>query len=199
MQVNEAAVSYNRRRYTVEEYLEMESRSDVKHEYYRGEIFAMSGAKLQHNIITMNLGTALKEKLKGKPCRPYGSDMRIRIVQWDLFTYPDMSVICGEPKSMNDDQFNFLNPTIIFEVASTSTSDYDRGTKFKFYRDIPTLKEYVLIDTEAIAIEIFYINDRGHWELNEYKNSSDTLKLRSILVEIPLTDIYEDTAVAKQL
>ncbi len=199
MQVNEAAVSYNRRRYTVEEYLEMESRSDVKHEYYRGEIFAMSGAKLQHNIITMNLGTALKEKLKGKPCRPYGSDMRIRIDQWDLFTYPDMSVICGEPKSMNDDQFNFLNPTIIFEVASTSTSDYDRGTKFKFYRDIPTLKEYVLIDTEAIAIEIFYINDRGHWELNEYKNSSDTLKLRSILVEIPLTDIYEDTAVAKQL
>jgi len=191
MEVNEAAVSYNSKRYTIDEYLEMEHAAEEKHEFYRGEIFSMSGAKLAHNVITRNTMLALGNSLKGKPCQPYGSGLRIHIEKNTLFTYPDISVICGNPESRNNDDMNFLNPTVIFQVASPSTRDYDRGSKFMLYRDIPTLKEYVLIDANAIRVENFYINDRGHWELNEYKSIDDTLQLSSLQTGITLQAIYE--------
>ena len=197
MEVNEAAVSYGKLHYTIEEYLEMENAASEKHEYYQGEIFAMSGAKLQHNIVTINLIAALKEKLKGKPCRPYGSDMRIHIPKNTLFTYPDISVVCGDPVSRNDDDMNFLNPTVIIQVASPATRNYDREAKFTLYRDIPTLKEYVLADPQAIRIESYFINANGNWELRDYRSIEDTLELRSIGVTISLTDIYEETKVLR--
>ena len=199
MEVNEPAVAYGKQRYTIEEYLELENAATEKHEYYQGEIFAMSGPKYQHVKICANIQTYLGQKLKGKPCQPLGSDMRVHIEKNTLFTYPDILVVCGDPLFLNNDEWNLLNPTIIFEVLSPSTKNYDRGEKFRLYRDIPTLKEYILIDPEAIIIESWGINAQGNWELKEYKALNETLQLESIQVSLELRDIYEGTKIAKTL
>jgi Uma2 family endonuclease len=153
----------------------------------------MSGAKVQHNRIAKNLIFLLQRNLKGKPCESFGSDARVHVEKNTLFTYPDVSVVCGEPVTLNNDEYNVLNPTIIFEVLSPSTKNYDRGDKFKLYRDIPTLKEYILVDTEGISIEAFSINSQGNWELKEYKSINDVLFLKSILVDLKLEEIYDGT------
>ena len=132
MEVKEPAPSYEKKRYSIEEYLEMEQESDIKHEYYRGEIFAMSGPKVQHNIIAVNVLTLLKQKLKGSPCRPFNSDQRIHIPLNTLFTYPDISVICGEIETLNNDEWNILNPTVLIEVLSPSTKNYDKAENSLF-------------------------------------------------------------------
>ncbi len=197
MEVREPAVAYNSRQYTIEEYLEMENASEDKHEYYKGEIFAMSGAKLAHNEITSNTFVEIGRILKGKPCRPYGSDLRIHIPANTLFTYPDISIICGEPETRNNDEMNALNPTVIIEVLSPSTKNYDRGQKFMLYRNIPTLKEYILIDSTTIHVEAFAINAAGNWELKEFKSIKDTLSMSAIQVTIGLADIYERVKLAE--
>ncbi len=179
------------RKYTIEEYVELETASVEKHEYYKGDIFAMSGGKLKHNMLAVNLIVALANRLKGKPCQPYNSDTRIHIKKNSLFTYPDVSVFCGDPESLNDDEYNFLNPTVIFEVLSPSTRDYDRTTKFQLYRDIPSLKMYVLAEPEYPFIEAFHINAQGFWELHEYKNLEQTLLLPVLQTELPLVAIYQ--------
>ena len=195
MEVNEPAVAYGKRHFSIEEYLEMENAATEKHEYYQGEIFAMSGAKLAHNIVTSNLHVSLGRILKGKPCRPFGSDLRIHIEKNTLFTYPDISIICGEPKSLNDDDMNFLNSSVIIEVALLTTRE--RKARFKSYRDIPTLKEYIMVDTTSISIEDWFINSDGNWELKEYDNITHSLELSSIQVSVELREIYEGTEVAK--
>lgn len=192
MDVKEPFPAYSKERYTIEEYLEMENAATEKHEYYKGEIFAMSGAKLRHNIITTNVLVALSIKLAGKPRRPFGSDMRIHIPKNTLFTYPDISVVCGEVESRNNDEMNFLNPTVIVEVLSQSTKNYDRGEKFRLYRDISSLKEYILVDSEAINVEAFHINSQGHWELVEHKDINDMLQIAAIGVELALIEVYKD-------
>ena len=197
MEVNEPEVAYEKQHYSIEEYLEMENAANEKHEYYKGEIFAMSGARLAHNVVTRNLMISLGNKLKGHPCQPFGSDLRIHIEKNTLFTYPDLSIICGDPESLNNDKMNFLNPTVIIEVASPATRDYDRGEKFKLYRDIPTLKEYILIDPLAIGIEAFFINNTGNWELKDYNDIDQNLELSSIQVAVELKEIYEGTEIAK--
>lgn len=193
MEVREPAVAYAQRKYTIEEYLEIENAETEKHEYYQGEIFAMSGAKISHVNIVMNLSTALKVKLRGKPCQPYGNDLRIHIPTNTLFTYPDISIICGEPETLNNDDMNALNPTVVIEVLSPSTRSYDRGEKFRLYRDIMSLKEYILIDSQTVAVEDWYINDHGNWELNEFKTISDTFKLKSINIDLSIEELYEGT------
>lgn len=193
MQANEPAIAYNKRKYSIDEYLELENASAEKSEYYKGEIFAMAGAGGQHNIITSNLLTNLGYKLKGKSCKPFGSDLRIHIEKNTLFTYPDISIICGEMKSLNNDDLNFLNPSIVLDVLSSSTKTYDGGSKFKLFRDIPTLKEYILVDSEAIGIEAFHINGHNLWELHEFNNIDETLYLPTIQVSLPLREIYEGT------
>ncbi len=193
MEVREPAVAYAQRKYTIEEYLEIENAETEKHEYYQGEIFAMSGAKISHVNILMNLSTALKVKLRGKPCQPYGNDLRIHIPTNTLFTYPDISIICGEPETLNSDDMNALNPTAIIEVLSPSTKSYDRGEKFRLYRDIKSIKEYILIDSQTVAVEDWYINDHGNWELNEFKTISDTFKLKSINIDLSIEELYEGT------
>lgn len=193
MDVKEPAVSYSNKKYTIEEYLEMEQASQEKHEYYQGEIFAMSGAKVTHNIIATNTAALFTNKLKGKPCRPFNSDQRIHIEKNSLFTYPDISIVCGEIETRNNDEWNVINPTIIIEILSPFTRDYDRGQKFKLYRDIPSLKEYVLIDSESINVEIFFLNQQGNWELKEYTTIDDSFALDSVQVKLQLQEIYEGT------
>lgn len=198
MDVKEPAVSYSNKKYTIEEYLEMEQTSQEKHEYYQGEVFAMSGPKVPHGIISGNTFLALGNQLKGKRCRPFNGEQRIHIEQNTLFTYPDIFVVCGEIETRNNDDWNILNPTVIVEILSPSTRDYDRGQKFKLYRDIPSLKEYVLIDSESINVEIFFLNNEGYWELREHKSIEDSFVLKSIQVKLDLKEIYEGTKLISQ-
>ena len=201
-EVREPEVVYGKKKFTVQEYLEFEKASAERHEYYKGEIFlmqghgemlAMSGAGSRHNLIFSNLFTGLGIRLKGKPCRPYGSDMRINIPENTLFTYPDISVICGDLINIAEDEDTVIKPTVIIEILSPSTKNYDRGEKFKLYRDISTLKEYILVDSQSVNIEAFRINDRDHWELQEYKALCGNLDMPSIMVSLPVQDIYEGT------
>ncbi len=191
MDVREPVVAYGNRKYTIEEYLELENAATEKHEYYHGEIFAMSGAKLQHNAICGNLYFQLRQKLDGKGCRPFNSDTRIHIKKNTLFTYPDISVVCGEIETLDNDDMNVLNPSIIFEVLSPSTRNYDREAKFILYRDIPTLKEYITIDPASVRVEAWHINANGNWELKEYKAIEEILRLPTIDVSLSLADVYE--------
>lgn len=198
MEVREPALAYGKQKYTIEEYLAMEELATEKHEYYKGEIFAMSGAKHQHNVVKKNIYSSLLSKLKGKPCQPWDSDSRVHIQKNTLFTYPDISVVCGDPEFLNNDEWNLLNPTVIIEILSPSTKNYDRGDKFNLYRDIPSLKEYILVEPEKISIEAFYINQNGQWELKEYKNLNDILEIKAIQFAMPLTDVYEGSKIITQ-
>lgn len=191
MEANEPAVAYGKQKFSIEDYLEIENTSIEKHEYYKGEIFAMSGAKMPHNDISKNLSGNLYVKLKGKKCQPYGSDVRIHIESNTLFTYPDISIICGDVVTRNNDDYNVLNPTVIIEILSPSTKNYDRGEKFKLYRDIPTLKEYILVDSESIHIEVFRLNENNHWELEEYNSTENLLHIKAINENILISEIYE--------
>ena len=199
MEVKEPAIAYGKQKISIDEYLEMENASSEKHEYYQGEIFAISGAKVPHNIIATNLVVALTIKLKGKSCRPFNSDQRIHVEANTLFTYPDISIICGDIITRNNDGYNVLNPTVLIEVLSRSTKNYDRGEKFKLYRDIPTLREYVLVDSESIHIEIFRLNANNHWELEEYNKGSRTILIQAINTPLSIEEIYEGTELFKQI
>lgn len=188
--VNEPAVAYHKRHYTVKEYLAMEKPSTVKHEYYQGEIFAMSGAGLNHNKIFSNVFIELGNRLKNKSCRPYGSDMRMNIPENTLFTYPDISIYCNGLKHSDVDEETFILPTVIIEILSPSTKNYDRGKKFSLYKDIPSLKEYIMIDSESISVEAYYINEEKNWMLNEHKEISGILTFVSMGFDVPLSEIY---------
>lgn len=191
MEAREPAIDYKKQPISIEEYLEKENAATEKSEYYRGEVFAMSGAKVPHNKIVGNLYFSLRKKLEGKSCQLFGSDLRIHIESNTLFTYPDISIICGDIKTLNDDDMNVLNPTVLIEVLSSSTKNYDRGEKFKLYREIPTLKEYIMVDSESVHVEVFRLNDKQHWELEEYKDLQMNLPIKAVNETIALTDIYE--------
>jgi Uma2 family endonuclease len=204
MDMREPVIAYGKTKLTMEEYLQWEKTQQEKHEYYRGEIFtmgghgdalAMSGASHRHNKIFSNLLIGMGILLKGKSCQPYGSDMRIHIPENTLYTYPDISIICNDFISSDFDEDTVVQPTVIIEILSPSTKNYDRGEKFTLYRDIPTLKEYILVDTASVRIEAFRINDRGYWELEEYKSVDDILRISSVVISLPVADIYEGTKI----
>ena len=193
-EVKEPAIAYGKRKFTEEEYLEMERASLTKHEYYRGEIFAMSGASDEHVIISKNLYDELAYKTRGKPCQPYGSgDMRVYIPENTLYTYPDISIFCGDIKSKSKDKDNFIGPAVLIEILSPSTRKYDRGDKFKLYKDIPTFKEYVLVDSEAVGIDVWRLDAQNCWELQVCKDLNSMLEIRTLGLRIPLKKIYKNT------
>jgi Uma2 family endonuclease len=130
---------------TAKDYLEFERNSDIKHEYFDGEIFEMSGAKRNHNKITTNLSGLVWQHLKGKNCENYSNDMRVFVPETGLYTYPDLVVVCGEPQFQDDVFDTLLNPVLLVEVLSDSTESYDRGKKFQHYRSIESLQEYILV------------------------------------------------------
>ncbi len=194
--VREPAVAYGKTQLTEVEYLSFEKASQTKHEYYKGEIFAMSGAGRRHNIIFSNLFGQLAYNLKGKFCQPFGSDMRLHIPENTLYTYPDITIYCGDVKSSEKDEDTAILPTVVIEILSPSTKEYDRGTKFKLYRGIPSLKEYILIDTEMINVEIFTLTANNTWQLNELKDLNDSLTIQTVDFTVSLADIYEGTKLA---
>ncbi len=193
MEVHEPSPAYNKQFVSVKEYLEQEKMSVEKHEYCKGEIFAMAGAGSRHNVIFSNVFIAVGIALKGNKCQPYGSDLRIHIPENTLYTYPDISIICDDIINSPEDEDTAVAPTVIIEILSPATKNYDRGEKFMLYRDIKTLKNYVLIDSESIHAEVFSINQSNLWELKEYKHLSDKLVINSIQFSLTLHEMYEGT------
>lgn len=195
--VSEPEAEYHLR-YTLEQYLAIEKKSNSKHEYFENEIFRMAGASDAHNEIFSNLFFQIASKLKGTSCRPYGSDKRLHIPENSLYTYPDISIYCNGLKHSANDKDSSILPTVIVEILSDSTQTYDRGDKFKLYRDIPSLKEYILIDSLKATIESFFLNQNNNWELQVYTGQTEYLKFKSLTIDIAIQDIYENVPL-KQL
>ncbi|HEY6503561.1 MAG TPA: Uma2 family endonuclease [Chitinophagaceae bacterium] len=189
-EVKEPAPKYNY--VSPEEYLEMERASEKKHEYFKGEVFAMSGASIPHNDIAYNINRLVAPFLHGKGCKIYGSDFRVHISENSLFTYPDFSIVCGKTETSDVYTDNLTNPAVIIEILSKSTKDYDRGTKFSLYRSIKTLKEYILIDSTTISVELFARQEDNSWNLTEFKQLSESFFISTISLLLSLKDIYED-------
>ncbi|MES2764375.1 MAG: Uma2 family endonuclease [Bacteroidota bacterium] len=175
-----------------EEYLERENTALEKSEYYNGEIFAMAGAKPNHVRITSNLTVHLANALRGKDCEVFPSDLRVNIPQaGNLFTYPDISVVCGKSDFSGPDPISLLNPTLIIEVLSDSTANYDRREKFALYRQIFTLKEYMLVNQKQPFVEVFFKNDSSEWIYSSTSDLQDSILLKSLDISLPLVEIYE--------
>jgi Uma2 family endonuclease len=178
-------------RISVEEYIAREERAEIKSEYYRGEVFAMSGGTRNHATIVGNIFGQLFNKLRGKPCRPSNSDQRIYIPKVGLHTYPDVSVTCGPPQSEKIDPQANANPTLLVEVLSESTEHYDRTQKFDFYKQIPSLQEYVLVSQNEARIEKFVRSENGGWTLFTAVGLDSEIGFESIDCRLSLADAYE--------
>jgi Uma2 family endonuclease len=178
------------RRYTEAEYLAIERDAETKHEFYRGEIFAMSGASRQHNRITVNVSAILHEQLKNRECEHFTNDMRVKVESTTLYTYPDVVVTCHEPRFLDKELDTLLNPQVIIEVLSDSTEKYDRGKKFEHYRTIPSLREYVLISQDRAHIDRFALNEQGQWALSDATGLEASIELTAIDCHLPLAEVY---------
>lgn len=179
---------------TPEEYLKAELASETKHEYYGGQVFAMAGASLEHNQITRNIGGQLYVQFRGGPCQAFIGDLRVKAEETGLYTYPDLVAVCGEIQRDLLDRNTLTNPTLIIEVLSPSTEDYDRGRKFLHYRRIDSLTDYVLVSQDKPWVEHFSRQPDGRWILTEVGDMSDVVKLPSVGAELRLADIYEAVA-----
>ncbi len=178
------------KKYTEQEYLELERKAEYKSEFFAGEIFALAGTTNPHNIITGNFYAFLHTSLKGKGCRPYGSDMRVHTPINSLYAYPDISVVCGEKKFLDNVFDTLLNPAFICEVLSKSTADYDTGGKFIRYRSIESLKEYWVISSLECRLQKFVKQTNGSWLLTETTNVNDKVLIESLGEEVPLSEVY---------
>jgi Uma2 family endonuclease len=181
-----------RKLYSEEDYLFLERAAKTKSEFYRGEIFAMSGASFQHNQIASNIGGEIRNLLKGKRYNIYGSDLRVHTQLNSFYTYPDATVICGDPTFIDREFDTVINPTVLFEILSPSTAEYDRTIKFDFYKKIPSLKEYVLIDSQSILVQLYTKQVDKNWLITELKEIDTKLHLTSIEISISLKEIYSD-------
>jgi Uma2 family endonuclease len=178
------------RHYTEAEYLAFDRASEIKHEFYRGEIFALSGASRQHNRINFNLSACLHGQLKDRDCDAYANDMREKVQSTILYTYPDIVVTCNEPRFLDSNVDTLLNPQIVIEVLSDSTERYDRGKKFEHYRTIPSLREYVLVSQDRAHIDRFSLNEQGQWVLDDASGLDAVIELTTISCRLPLAEVY---------
>lgn len=180
-----------KRKLTPEEYLEMERKAEYKSEYFDGEIFAMAGAKRNHTKIVGNLCGLLWQHLKGKDCEFHPNDMRVFVPKTGLYTYPDLVVVCGEPKFQDKVFDTLLNPILIIEVLSDTTETYDRGKKFQHYRSIESLQEYVLVSQDEARIEKYVKQGDGFWILSEAVGLDAKIKLDAIDCELALSEVFD--------
>lgn len=178
-------------RVSVEDYLAGEGRADIKHEYLAGEVFAMAGASEAHVTIALNLATLLRSHVRGGPCRTYIADMKVRIEAANAFYYPDVFVTC-DPSDAREALFK-RHPRLVIEVLSDSTAAVDRGAKFAHYRRLESLTEYVLIEPERRAVDVFRRDMEGRWVLHPFA-AGDTLELASLDFRCTLDAVYEDVA-----
>jgi Uma2 family endonuclease len=175
----------------LEEYRNLETSAETKHEYHDGEIIEMTGGSINHNSILINLIVLLKLALRGTNYRLQSSDLRLWIPQYNRGLYPDLMIIAGEPLLSDNRNDEILNPCLIIEVLSPSTSGYDRGDKFRYYRSIPQLNQYLLVSQEEILIESYSKTSENNWLLQEYTPARGIISLDSLGISLNLVDIYE--------
>jgi Uma2 family endonuclease len=179
------------KRYTPEEYLELEEKADYKSEYHDGEIVPMTGGTTNHNELALNLAAAFKSTLKRQNYKVYIGDVRLWIPRHQLYTYPDVMLIQGQPVYHGKGTTTITNPQLIAEVLSKSTQNYDQGDKFTYYRSIPELREYLLIDQSQFRVMQYAKTDSGSWLLTETTGEAATLTLATVSFNLPFADLYE--------
>lgn len=179
---------------TPEEYFVWEDQQALRYEYVDGEVYGMSGGSLSHSGIGVNVVALLKAHLRGSQCRVFNSDAKVGLSTRGPFTYPDISVTCDDRDKTAQKYVAY--PSVIIEVLSPSTEGYDRGGKFAIYRCFPSLKEYVLISSTAIEIDIFRPNLAGKWELSSYGAGED-VEFGAVGLTVPIEQIYEDISVVQ--
>lgn len=182
------------RQMTEAEYLALERSGQVKHEFMAGEVYAMSGASEPHNLITTSTIAILYNQLRGRPCKVYPSDMKVRTPATGSYAYSDITVVCGEAHFADDQRDVLLNPTVIIEVISPSTERYDRGRKFQHYRELKSLQEYILIAQDSPRIERFVRQENLFWQFNEAHGIDAALELSSFGCALTLAEIYEQVS-----
>jgi Uma2 family endonuclease len=183
-------------RLTVQDYLVLERRAGTRSEYLDGEMYAMAGASHEHNVIVTNVVAALRPQLRGKGCTLYANDMRVR-TPTDFLAYPDVIVLCGEKRFDDPRRDTVLNPTVIFEVLSESTQEYDRGTKLAHYREIPALAEVLLIAQDRPHVEHYLRQAADRWLLTEIHDRQHILDLSSVGCKLALVDVCEEVLEAQ--
>lgn len=176
---------------TSQEYLALERQAEVKSEYYAGEMFLMSGASRAHNLIVANLIREIGNQLKGRTCRVYPSDMRVKVDSTGLYTYPDVIVVCGEEQFDDEHEDTLLNPTVVIDVLSDSTEAYDRGKKFEHYRRLESLAEYVLVAQTNRHLEHYTRKSADEWLLTEASLPDSEIELPSCGCVVSLAEVYD--------
>lgn len=171
--------------------MELERASDVRHEYYRGEIFAMADGSFRHAVVIQNIAGELRNSLKQRPCVVMTSDMRVRVRVDGLYTYPDIVVVCDPPKFGDNRTDTLLNPALVVEVLCPSTAAHDRGFKFAQYRLIEGLQEYVLASPSEARVEVFRRQADGSWLMTEALGLDTLCEFQSVGCSIPLAEIYD--------
>ena len=180
------------------EYLELERDAEYKSEYLNGEIFAMTGASRNHNLITTNIVVSLGQQLRGKTRECYGGDMRVKVAASGLYTYSDVVVVCGEPKFEDAYVDTLLNPTVLVEVLSTSTERYDRIAKSSYYRTLDSLSEHLLVAQDKHRVEQYVRQADSQWLLFDYRSLDNIVELQSIDCSLALSDVYDKVSVDPQ-
>jgi Uma2 family endonuclease len=177
------------RQYTLDDYHRIEETSPIRHEFYRGEIFAMAGGSVTHNHISANVVALLRTTLARTPCSAFGSDMRL-CTPSGLLTYPDAMVICGDIGLVPGREDEVTNPVLIVEVLSEATRAYDRGEKFALYKTLPSFREYLLIEQQRVCLEVQRCDAQGGWTPVVYDSLDRVVQLGSVPVELPLAEVY---------
>ncbi|MCX4246258.1 Uma2 family endonuclease [Paraliomyxa miuraensis] len=172
-----------------QEYLAFERAAEGKHEYWHGEVFAMAGASRRHNLLVGNLVRLLGNALLEGPCEVYPSDMRVSRDATTVFTYPYVTVVCGEPRFADDGHDALLNPLLIVEVLSESTEAYDRGKKFEHYRGIASVRHYLLVAQDQPLVELYTRQPDGTWSLSDHRQG-DAVGLSALDCEVAVAEIY---------
>jgi Uma2 family endonuclease len=173
-----------------EEYLARERRAEIRSEFYRGEMFAMSGASWEHNLVKDNLAGEVRNQLKGGPCRVTTSDQRVKVSATGLYTYPDIVIVCDEPQFEDNVFDTLLNPRVVVEVLSDSTERYDRGVKFAHYRQLPSVQEYVLVAQDRPLVERYVRQPDDTWVLTAFSDMKQTFAFGTVPAKVPLAEIY---------
>lgn len=188
-----------RHRYTFEEYLALERQAPNRSEFHDGEILGLAGASVPHNQIVVNITTSLRLQFRGGACRSYSSDLKVWIPSERRSLYPDIVIACGEHHYHDMVKDVLLDPVVIIEVLSPSTESYDRGAKFRHYRSIPTLDEYLLVSQTEARVERFLRDPRGsaEWVPSEVLGASAEIELRSAPARLSLADVYEDVDIER--
>lgn len=176
---------------TAQDYLAWERQQETRHEYLDGHVFAMTGASRRHNLLCGNLFAAIHRQLRGKPCEIYANDMRVKVSESGMYTYPDLAAACGEPRFEDQAIDTLLNPVLIVEVLSDSTERYDRGVKFTHYRSLPSLREYLLVAQTECRVEQYARQPGNHWLLTEYQDLDACIDLESLGCRLILSEVYE--------